>query len=122
MNDTKVAERKNVARVRYTPRVDIQELPDEMVILLDMPGVKPEGVEVNFERGELTVRAEREITGHGGRSLVEEFGGGEYYRAFLLSQDVAGDRISAELKHGVLTVRLPRAEEAKPRKVAVKAG
>ena len=46
----------------------------------------------------------------------------EYYRAFLLSQDVAGDKISAELKHGVLTVRLPRAEEAKPRKVAVKAG
>jgi HSP20 family protein len=122
MNDTKVAERKKVARVRFTPRVDIQERPDEMVILLDMPGVKPEDVEVNFERGELTVRAERDVAENGGRSLVEEFGAGEYYRAFLLSQDVAGDKISAELNHGVLTVRLPRAEEAKPRKVSVKAG
>jgi len=122
MNDKAVLERKNFARARHTPRVDIQERDDAMVLLLDLPGVNPDGVEVHFERGELTVRAERDLPGHGGRSLVEEFGAGEYYRAFLLSQDVAGDKITAELKHGVLTVRLPRAEAAQPRKVAVKAG
>ncbi|MGL4552590.1 MAG: Hsp20/alpha crystallin family protein [Gemmataceae bacterium] len=121
MNDTNVLQRKAAARVRYTPRVDIQERADEMVIRLDVPGVKPDGVEVNFERGELTVRAARDIAPLGDRPLVEEFEGGEFYRAFLLSQDVAGDKIAAELRHGVLTVRLPRAEEAKPRKVAVKA-
>lgn len=121
MSETNVIERKNMARVRYTPRVDIQERGDELVIFLDMPGVKPEDVEVNFERGELTVRAVRNLGLGEVRSLVEEFGSGEYYRAFLLSQDVAGDKIVAELKHGVLTVHLPRAEEAKPRKVAVKA-
>jgi HSP20 family protein len=51
---------------------------------------------------------------------VEEVEVGDYYRAFLISQDVAADKISAELKHGVLTIHLPRAEAALPRKIAVK--
>lgn len=108
-----------VARVRFTPRVDILERPDEMVLHLDLPGVKAEDVEVQFERGELTVKGTRHLPSLPGRSLVEEFGAGEYYRAFLISQDVAADRITAELKNGVLTVRLPRAEAARPRKIGV---
>jgi HSP20 family protein len=104
---------------RLTPRVDIKETPEAMVLMLDLPGVKPDNVEVNFERGELTVRASRELTKHPGRALVEEFDTGEYYRAFLLSQDVAGDKITADLKQGVLTVTLPRAETAQPRKICV---
>jgi HSP20 family protein len=78
-------------------------------------------VDVNFERGELTVSGKRQLPADlPGRSLVEEFAAGDYYRAFLISQDVAADRITAELKHGVLTVQLPRSEAALPRKVAVK--
>jgi len=118
-----VVERKAerpAARVRFTPRVDILEKPDEMVLHLDLPGVKGEDVEVQFERGELTVKGVRHLPGQPGRSLVEEFGAGEYYRAFLISQDVAGDRITAELKDGVLTVCLPRAAAAMPRKIGVK--
>ncbi len=122
MNDNGVLERKNVARVRYTPRVDIQERAGELVLSLDVPGVKAEDVEIDFERGELTVRAARRVPASAGKSLVEEFGEGEYHRAFLLDQDIAGDKIVAELKLGVLTVRLPRAEASLPRKVAVKAG
>src|SRR5215204_1199979 len=110
MTDNGVMERKNVAKVRYTPRVDIQERSGELVLTLDMPGVKAEDVEVDFERGELTVRAARRMPEQPGQSLVEEFGEGEYHRAFLLGQDIAGDKIVAELKYGVLTVRLPRAE------------
>ena len=106
----------------YTPQVDIFEVGDDMVLQLDMPGVKGEDVEVNYERGELAVRGKRNPTPRSGRALVEEFEAGDYYRAFLISQDVAADRITAELKHGVLTVRLPRHEAAKPRKVAVKVG
>jgi HSP20 family protein len=107
-------------RVVYTPQVDIFEVGDDMVLQLDMPGVKGEDVEVNYERGELAVSAKRNPTPRPGRALVEEFEAGDYYRAFLISQDVAADRITAELKHGVLTVRLPKHEAAKPRKVAVK--
>lgn len=109
-------------RVVYTPQVDILELPEELVLQLDVPGVKAEGVEVHFERGELAVRGKRQGGVRPGRGLVEEFEPGDYYRAFLISQDVAADRITAELKHGVLTVRLPRHEAAKPRKVEVKVG
>ena len=115
------AERKPAPRAAvFTPSVDILELPEELVLLVDLPGVKPDGVTVDFERGELTVRARREPVARSGRGLVEEFQAGDYYRAFLISQEVAVDRIAAELKDGVLTVHLPKAAAALPRRIAVK--
>lgn len=107
-------------RVTYTPQVDVLELPEELVLYLDMPGVRSDDVSIDFERGELTVRARREVPALAGKRLIEEHVAGDYYRAFLISQDIAADRISAELKHGVLTVHLPRADSAQPRKVVVK--
>lgn len=107
-------------RVTYTPQVDVLELPEELVLYLDMPGVRSDDVSIDFERGELTVRARREVPVPAGKRLIEEHVAGDYYRAFLISQDIAADRISAELKHGVLTVHLPRADSAQPRKVVVK--
>src|SRR4051794_13593107 len=94
-------------RVVYTPRVDILELPDKLVLTLDMPGVRPDDVEINFERGELIVAGKRQPAEHNGQWLVEEVVTGDFYRAFLISQDVAADKISAELKNGVLTINLP---------------
>jgi HSP20 family protein len=109
-------------RVTYTPPVDILELADELVLTLDMPGVKAEDVEVHFERGELSVTGTRQDTGcKVGECLVAEHEPATYSRAFLISQDVAVDKISAELKNGVLTVRLPKAEAARPRLIQVKA-
>jgi len=107
-------------RVTFTPRVDILELAEELVLLVDLPGVKSDSVTLDFERGELTVRARREPTDRPGRALVEEFEAGDYHRAFLISQEVAVDRIAAELKDGVLTVHLPKAAAALPRRIAVK--
>jgi HSP20 family protein len=107
-------------RVTYTPAVDIVELPEGLRLMLDMPGVKPGDVEVNFERGELTVQGKRNSPECKGECLVEEVVVGDYYRAFLISQDVASDKITAELKNGVLTILLPRAEAALPRKITVK--
>jgi HSP20 family molecular chaperone IbpA len=107
-------------RMTYTPQVDILELPDRLVIQIDLPGVKADAVEIDFERGELTVKARREPLKRSGTCLVEEFEAGDYYRAFLLSQDIAADQISAELKNGVLTIHLPRSAAALPRRVAVK--
>src|SRR5262245_66061343 len=129
MSDTKVKKNGPVTgktevaprvqrRVTYTPPVDILELADELVLTLDMPGVKAEDVEVHFERGELTVKGSRHATGcKVGECLVAEHEPADYTRAFLISQDVAVDKISAELKNGVLTVRLPKAATALPRRV-----
>src|SRR5262245_46906952 len=72
-------------RLTFTPQVDILELPEELVLEVDLPGVKADGVEIHFERGELTVKARREVPQRQGRALVEEFEGGDFYRAFLIS-------------------------------------
>jgi len=108
------------AEVTFTPRVDILETPEELLLLLDMPGVRPEDVDLNFERGELTVHGKCSPPAQRpGRCLAEEYETGDYYRAFLISQDVAADRIGAELKNGVLKVHLPKAAAAQPRKISV---
>jgi HSP20 family protein len=106
-------------RVAYTPQVDILEFPDELVLDIDMPGVKPDKVEIRFERGELTVHGQREGSCCQAKALVEEFEGRDYYRAFLISQDVDPDKISADLKNGVLRIRLPKAATAQPRRISV---
>jgi HSP20 family molecular chaperone IbpA len=107
-------------RVVFTPQADILEKPEAVFLYLDLPGVKSDGVEVNFERGELAVKARRETRKHPGACLVEEFEEGDFYRAFLISQDIAADQITAELKNGVLTVFLPRSPAAQPRRINVK--
>ena len=107
-------------RPTFTPPVDILELPEELVLLVELPGVKPGAVDINFERGELTVKARREPAPKQGRAWVQEFESGDFYRGFLISQEVAADKITAELKDGVLTVHLPKAAAALPRRISVK--
>lgn len=125
MNEVMVKKNNGAAaqrRLVFTPHVDILEQPDGLVLRLDLPGVKADAVTVDFERGELTVRARREVARRTGRGLVEEFETGEYHRAFLISQEVAADKITADLKDGVLTVHLPKAVAALPRRIAVGGG
>src|SRR5262245_1891345 len=119
-NSGAVEKQRVARRATFSPRVDILELPEELVLLVDLPGVKPDGVTLDFERGELTVHAQREAKVQSGRGLVEEFEFGDFHRAFLVSQEVAADKITAELKNGVLTVHLPKATAALPRRIAVK--
>jgi HSP20 family protein len=104
----------------FTPRVDILETADELTLLADMPGVKPEDADIRFENGELTVHGRCAARLDGVQPLLAEYGVGNYYRAFTITLDVDADKISAEMKQGVLTVRLPKAEKVKPRKIAVK--
>jgi HSP20 family protein len=102
------------------PRVDILETDQEVVLLADLPGVKPADVDVRFENGELTIHGRRNPTNAGKRRALWEYEPAHYHRSFRLSEDVAAEKIEAELKNGVLTVRLPKAEAAKPRRIAVK--
>lgn len=105
----------------FTPRVDIFESDKELVLFADLPGAKVDELDLHFEHGELTLRAPCAPRTTGGM-LRQEFGVGDYYRAFTVADDVDPDKISAELKHGVLSVRLPKAEAAQPRKIQVAAG
>jgi HSP20 family protein len=97
--------------VAIQPRVDVLETENEFLILADVPGVKPEDVDVRFEKGELA------FTGR--RPAVNEFEATAYQRTFAVSDGVAADRITAELKAGVLKIHLPKIEAVKPKRIAV---
>jgi HSP20 family protein len=96
--------------VTVGPRVDVLETENEFLVLADVPGVKPEDVDVRFERGELTV--------HGRRPAARDYET-NYHRVFAVADTVAADKISADLKNGVLTIRLPKVEAVKPKRIAV---
>ena len=106
-------------RERYvTPPVDIYEMPDGLVVTADLPGVTHEHLDVRVDNHVLTIRAQADHA-----PLAEpnyrEYELVNYFRQFELSDKVDESKISADLKHGVLTLMLPKAEEAKPRKIAV---
>jgi HSP20 family protein len=108
------------AAVVARPRIDILETEQELLILADLPGVKPADVDVRFENGELTIHGRRNPTNADKKRSLWEYEPAHYHRSFRLSEDVAADKIEAELKNGVLTVHVPKAEAAKPRRINVK--
>ena len=108
--------------VYYTPRVDIYESADEVVLQCDMPGVKPQDVDVRFERGELSLHGKVESRQTPAEYLTEEYGVGDFYRSFAIAPDIDADKISAHCRDGVLIVRLPKQERVKPKRIAVKTG
>lgn len=105
----------------YRPNVDILEMADELVVLADVPGAAGDQVDIQFEDGELTIHAKVEPRQDEDTAYVlREYGVGDYYRTFRISEAIDSSKISAECADGVLTLHLPKAEEAKPRKIAVK--
>lgn len=106
--------------VCYTPRVDIMETEEGSLLVADLPGVKPEDVDVRFDNGELIIDGRCAPRHEGANYLLSEYGVGDFYRAFSISEHIDSQKISSELKNGVLTVHLPKAETVKPRKITVK--
>jgi len=106
----------------YRPLTDIVETGEGVTLMLEMPGVAPDDVDVTLERRVLTIRGKvRPTSPEKLRLAYAEYGEGDYERSFTLSDDFDPEKIGAEVSHGVLTVTLPRAAEAKPKKIAVKA-
>jgi len=107
--------------LHFSPRVDIYETDNELTLFAEVPGVRPEDVDLHYEQGELTLRARVRPRSEGKRLLLQEYEEGDFYRAFNIHESIDANRISAECKNGVLTVHLPKAEAAKPRQISVKA-
>lgn len=106
----------------FTPRFDIFENDDELILWGDLPGVTSENLDIDFEKNELTIRGHVEPREEGAQYLLAEYGVGDFYRAFTIGEAIDTEKISAELNNGVLTLHLPKTENVKPRKIAVKAG
>src|SRR5262245_12384141 len=104
----------------FTPRVDIFETEDELVLFADLPGVRPEDVDLRYERGELLLHGRVAQRPRNANGLLQEYEVGDFYRAFTIHESIDSNRISAECKNGVLTVHLPKAESAKPRQIQIK--
>jgi HSP20 family molecular chaperone IbpA len=106
---------------RYVvPPVDIYETQEGLVVLADLPGVAKEALDVRVEQHRLTIRGQAR---HGipGEAVSREYALVNFFRQFALSDKVDQSQITAELKSGVLTLTLPKAEAAKPWQIAVHA-
>lgn len=104
----------------YSPRFDIWETDEELTLFGDLPGVTPESLEIRFENRELTIHGKVERRHVDIHFLYGEYGIGDFYRTFTIGEAIDSEKISAELKNGVLTLHLPKTEAVKPRRIEVK--
>ena len=106
----------------YMPNVDIIEKRDELLLLADVPGAQARDIGIDYDKGVLTInaRVEPRVNEATAKFLVREYGVGDFHRCFHIGEGIDPARIVAEVKDGVLTLHLPKAESAKPRKIQVK--
>lgn len=105
----------------WTPALDLFEENDAFVVQLEVPGLKPEDVHLELKEGVLTVSGERKATStsESGKAFRSERHYGKFQRSVTLPTVVDSQQVKAAYKDGILTVTLPKAEEAKPRKIEV---
>jgi len=105
----------------WSPSVDIFETENELVLKADLPDVKLEDIEVRVENQTLTLKGERKFDkdeSNGGYHRIER-SYGSFVRNFTVPSSVDAEKVAADYKNGVLTVRLPKKEAAKPRQVKI---
>ena len=103
------------------PAVDIIETEEGLTLIADMPGATKNTLEVNVDKGILTISSPV-MQNIPGRGLYTEFEFASYYRQFSIPETLNHEKAKAEFSNGVLTLKVPVAEAAKPRKIEVKAG
>jgi HSP20 family molecular chaperone IbpA len=103
------------------PAVNIIENDDDLILTADIPGAAKESLDINVEKGILTISAP---ASHAmlGQSAYREFELANYYRQFSIPESLDHDKAKAEYANGILTLRIPKAEVAKPKRIDVKVG
>jgi len=107
----------------WAPSVDIEEAEDKYVIKADLPGVDKKDIDVKLENGVLSIRGEKNVekeTGKDTRHHRRERFHGTFARSFTLPDAVKADAVDANYRDGVLTLHIPKKEEAKPRSIDIK--
>ncbi len=108
------------SRVTFTPRFDVVENEEAVVLYGDLPGVHGGDLEVSFERGELKIHGRCQARHPEQGWLAKEYELGDFYRSFAIQEAIDANQISAELRDGVLMITLPKSENAKPKRISVK--
>jgi HSP20 family protein len=104
----------------YRPNVDILESDNELTLRVDIPGAQGDGIDVDFRDGTLSIHAK--VTRRQTEAinyLLREYGVGDFYRAFTVSEVIDAANITAEYREGVLTLHLPKVSAVKPHKISV---
>jgi len=104
----------------FVPVTDIFETPEALTVVLEMPGVDRDSLEANVENDVVTIQGRIDFSKYEGMQPVyTEYNVGHYARSFEVSNKIDQSKISAQMKDGVVTIVLPKAEQAKPRKIQV---
>ena len=106
----------------WAPALDVHEDKDNFTVHMELPGLKREDIDVSLQEGALVISGERKAEEKSGRQREvhrQERFYGKFQRALTLPEPVAADKVKADYKDGVLTVTLPKTEEAKPKKIDV---
>lgn len=113
---------EETATVVWAPSVDIKEEANRYVVQVDLPGVKPEDIEVTLQNGVLTIKGERQTEAKEEKEnyrRIERFYG-SFFRRFTLPETVEEEKIEANYDKGVLTISIPKKPEVQPKKISVK--
>ena len=106
-------EERRESRRTYLPHVDILDGETESLLLIDLPGIEKDSLDITLEKNTLTVKARQASLEREGYKLAySEYGVGDYERSFTLTENVNRDEISASMQDGVLSLRIPKAEPA----------
>jgi HSP20 family protein len=105
----------------WTPAVDLYEDKESLYVKVELPGLKKEGIEVSVHDGMLSISGQRQAAAAdtSSQTFRSERFFGRFHRAVALPKPVAVDKITAAYKDGVLTVTLPKTEEAKPKQIEI---
>lgn len=114
-------DQSNVVTSQWTPRVDIKEEDKRFVILADVPGVDPKDIEINMDKGILSIKGERasEAANENAGFTRVERSHGVFYRRFALPDSADAEGITATGKHGVLEIAIPKKPETTPRRIQI---
>ena len=105
--------------LKFSPRFDIWEGDSEYVLYGDLPGVKPDELDVHYENRQLTIHGKVAPRHPAANCVMCEYGVGDFERVFSLGEAIDYEAITAELRDGVLAVHLPKPDQAKPRRIQV---
>jgi HSP20 family protein len=105
--------------ISYVPDVDIIENDQAIVLRSDLPGVKKDDLKIDVHEGVLTLTGTVEAVPSHFNTIYQEYEIGGFSRRFTLGQHIDQQKIEAKLDNGVLTLTLPKAEAAKPRKIEI---
>jgi len=108
-------------RPTVAPACDVYENDEEILVIADVPGVTSDSLTINLEKSELTIAARRDVS-KDQPFVTKEYRDCDFQRRFAVPGGIEEDKISADLKDGVLSVHLPKSEALKPRQIAVRAG